>query len=255
MAIREPVCNHCGYPTQGLPSLTCPECGSDLRVVGIRTPRMGLRPSSRFAAAIGWTMLIGALAIGTVNLTSQLFRDYEFSFTQEFSYVGTRSGNGRSLYVAFSANGHGFRPHTTPNNFTLTLIPDGSGAKVIQWTGHDDTFTYTTVDGVIKQGALNRKFIEGFLLNAGLNYSSADLESLSDDLVAACRVSLSGHPNRISFQKFKSGSGSSHSSSTENELIFNAGVFFFVVVWVVVMVKLYWTGHVFSNPKLDVDVT
>ena len=37
---REPIprCGECGYPARDLPSFTCPECGSDLRAVGIVAP-------------------------------------------------------------------------------------------------------------------------------------------------------------------------------------------------------------------------
>jgi hypothetical protein len=38
--VTQPCCRACGYAVQGLPSFTCPECGSDLRVVGIDTPGM-----------------------------------------------------------------------------------------------------------------------------------------------------------------------------------------------------------------------
>jgi len=30
-----PRCGHCGYDVRGLPSPVCPECGSDLRIVGV----------------------------------------------------------------------------------------------------------------------------------------------------------------------------------------------------------------------------
>ena len=36
-APTDPVCGRCGYNVRGLPTMTCPECGSDLRDVGIRT--------------------------------------------------------------------------------------------------------------------------------------------------------------------------------------------------------------------------
>ena len=32
---REPRCGRCGYIVIGLPSRICPECGSDLRTVGL----------------------------------------------------------------------------------------------------------------------------------------------------------------------------------------------------------------------------
>jgi rRNA maturation endonuclease Nob1 len=31
----EPRCGACGYIVKGLPGRVCPECGSDLRVVGV----------------------------------------------------------------------------------------------------------------------------------------------------------------------------------------------------------------------------
>jgi hypothetical protein len=34
-AAREPSCGRCGYIVTGLPSHVCPECGSDLRTVGV----------------------------------------------------------------------------------------------------------------------------------------------------------------------------------------------------------------------------
>jgi hypothetical protein len=38
-----PRCGACGYDTRGLTTLTCPECGSDLRIVGIGGARRSLR--------------------------------------------------------------------------------------------------------------------------------------------------------------------------------------------------------------------
>jgi len=54
------TCGKCGYIVSGLPTFTCPECGSDLRVVGIvpvREAREPVRwPRARLAAMLGaWT--------------------------------------------------------------------------------------------------------------------------------------------------------------------------------------------------------
>ena len=54
---KESVCGNCGYPAKGLPTLTCPECGSDLRDVGIITPKMP-RPFGRLAKAFIWSTLL-----------------------------------------------------------------------------------------------------------------------------------------------------------------------------------------------------
>jgi len=63
---EEARCGFCGYRTRGLPTSTCPECGRDLNVVGIRRPTSWnrLTPAqrpSRLCAA--WTIGIGGLAL------------------------------------------------------------------------------------------------------------------------------------------------------------------------------------------------
>jgi hypothetical protein len=68
----DPVCGQCGYCVRGITSLTCPECGSDLREVGIIAPNMRL-PTSKHVKALIWTFalppaafLISWLALSTV---------------------------------------------------------------------------------------------------------------------------------------------------------------------------------------------
>lgn len=64
---RESVCGKCGYIVKGLATLTCPECGSDLRDVGIVSPDRSTRWSGiiRYLRSslliLGWTALCAAL--------------------------------------------------------------------------------------------------------------------------------------------------------------------------------------------------
>jgi hypothetical protein len=65
--VIEPSCRACGYAVRGLPSFRCPECGSDLREVGIDTPGMGrefIRRMKSVGAAVGGV----ARAVGRVLL-------------------------------------------------------------------------------------------------------------------------------------------------------------------------------------------
>src|SRR3954453_23556332 len=62
-----PPCRACGYAVRGLPSFRCPECGSDLREVGIDTPGMG-REFIRRMKSIGAAMGGVARAVGRVLL-------------------------------------------------------------------------------------------------------------------------------------------------------------------------------------------
>jgi hypothetical protein len=64
--VTVPSCRACGYAVKGLPSFTCPECGSDLREVGIDTPGAG-QEMIRRAKAAGAAMGGVAQTIGGVG--------------------------------------------------------------------------------------------------------------------------------------------------------------------------------------------
>lgn len=55
--VARPCCAACRYPVEGLTSLHCPECGSDLRAVGILTPAIR-RPLGPWLAIILWSLLL-----------------------------------------------------------------------------------------------------------------------------------------------------------------------------------------------------
>src|SRR5262249_12166035 len=61
--VTEPVCGKCGYCVIGLTTMTCPECGSDLRMVGIITPGQ-TRPWSLKMRVAMWTLIVPLPAYG-----------------------------------------------------------------------------------------------------------------------------------------------------------------------------------------------
>ena len=63
--VTEPSCRACGYAVRGLPSFTCPECGRDLREVGIDTPGAA-RELARRSKALGAAAATAARAVGRV---------------------------------------------------------------------------------------------------------------------------------------------------------------------------------------------
>jgi hypothetical protein len=58
-----PICGKCGYCVRGISELTCPECGSDLREVGI-FPANQKRLASRSLKLIAWSIAFPLLAVG-----------------------------------------------------------------------------------------------------------------------------------------------------------------------------------------------
>jgi hypothetical protein len=57
----DPICGKCGYCVRGITSLICPECGSDLREVGIIPP--GGRGGFRLSRTVLWTFAFPVAAI------------------------------------------------------------------------------------------------------------------------------------------------------------------------------------------------
>jgi len=61
---REPGCGNCHYASAGLDSWICPECGSDLRIVGIAMPRgSGQLRTTLFVGLLAWTTLCAVLPV------------------------------------------------------------------------------------------------------------------------------------------------------------------------------------------------
>jgi len=62
--VSQPCCAACRYKVRGLQSWTCPECGSDLREVGILTRGLRVvRSISTFEMIALWTSMIGTIAV------------------------------------------------------------------------------------------------------------------------------------------------------------------------------------------------
>jgi hypothetical protein len=107
--VKQPCCEQCGYPVEGLESLQCPECGGDFRTLGIATPIQRLLSPWLFIPV--WTLLLpipGTLitqiardlgprnfnAATTINLgpRSGLFPDLRMVQTMRQSQMGDGQG-------------------------------------------------------------------------------------------------------------------------------------------------------------------
>jgi hypothetical protein len=81
-ALDGPVCGACRYSVVGLEVLTCPECGGDLRAVGIRTPNEPRRPVPwwEFAAQVLLFSLLALVAaapgVAAVDAIAPVRRTY-----------------------------------------------------------------------------------------------------------------------------------------------------------------------------------
>lgn len=87
--VTEPSCGGCGYCVRGLETFTCPECGADLREVGILTPGQR-RPLGRGMRLLLWSVAIVPLAIILTSLVGDFITPYQITTTQSrvvFSHI------------------------------------------------------------------------------------------------------------------------------------------------------------------------
>jgi hypothetical protein len=90
-ALKGPVCGACGYNLLGLATMTCPECGSDLRAAGILTPRTPRQGARGVAGALLFTVLLGFVAVvASLALLSVL--PMRRSYKQQVRLVTPESG-------------------------------------------------------------------------------------------------------------------------------------------------------------------
>ncbi len=114
----EAVCGRCGYIVRGLPSFTCPECGSDLRQVGIRTAGQP-RPLGPWTRAALWTLIlpVPATIISVLLVFTVLPTSHHRTDTLNLQMAGSPSGP----LVRLRAEGRGLGP--PPRSGTSPLVP------------------------------------------------------------------------------------------------------------------------------------
>ncbi|MEO0586738.1 MAG: hypothetical protein AAF078_03775 [Planctomycetota bacterium] len=166
------VCGACGAGVRGITSFTCPECGADLREVGIVTPKAHGRVSLP-VFVIGWTLLpllptlilLGlALAIGpqfrstsvSVNLSkaNNAF-DFQADFEINGSMQGMSSTNSSTRVSGQFVSNARFQIGTTQPPRLISLTAD------INTLSHHASLTWRPDDGYFEtQGPAGKSTLE-----------------------------------------------------------------------------------------------
>lgn len=69
-AVTQPACGKCGYPVEGMSTFNCPECGSDVRQVGIVTPGTARSVPVFPALALAWMLVLAVAAPAVTRMVA-----------------------------------------------------------------------------------------------------------------------------------------------------------------------------------------
>ncbi|HZW10448.1 MAG TPA: hypothetical protein VFF69_11145 [Phycisphaerales bacterium] len=194
------ACERCKYEVADLTSFTCPECGEDLRRVGIITPAMEARRRGSLAGAIlGWTFLCATFAyagmIATVmgQLSSGAVAGGVTSWQQS---ITPASGAYRSLTAEYQSDGRSISSSielvlTTSDGATHPLTLDPGTMEVLGLGGGVAAWSPETIEAWYAQVGLD-------VSDPAIRAEAAEVSSFVDLLVMSPSGAFS--PNLVHHQ-------------------------------------------------------
>ncbi|MEO6437283.1 MAG: hypothetical protein ABIP55_16190, partial [Tepidisphaeraceae bacterium] len=146
IASAEPHCGRCGYPVRGLPTLACPECGGDLRNVGIVAP--GIRPRATGRERVGyWTILFFIAMVPLWIMADNLIRWHDSTTTLELkAAVG-------DYRLDLSVKETGYAGPLRSREITLSVNPPSSASVSMQINGRTLAYSYLGGGGTRVKGS------------------------------------------------------------------------------------------------------
>ena len=163
-----PSCGSCGYDTTGLLSLTCPECGSDLRVAGITRGPVGGTYAGFFVSVAALLVPWAACGMMLVAFVSSLV-PARHSVRQTTQLTGPRSAAYKSIDVV--ATGEGWEGERATVSVQLQLTPSGvakppAPLPVTAGTRTQAVLAWLSEAGINTQDPLVRDEAQATMMNA-----------------------------------------------------------------------------------------
>lgn len=260
--VTVPECAKCGYCVKGLPTQICPECGSDLRQVGILEPGMRRPSGTRRLAILLWTVLLPVpawMVSGSLYPTLVPWT-HEKSAKRAIFVQTDRSRITISATMEGRIQRWGSSPAGVPIQHMDLWLEDPVGPMLSIDPGKQ-TFAYEANGSRVEgNGDPNEATIAGWLSAAGVaTRSDLMTERIRDLLKAISRISVdfsasggapASFPAVSSFVTVgpASGGASSHPAWSSN-VVWPAMFFFWALVWWLgVRLVLRWTRPHESGP-------
>lgn len=229
--ISEPSCGQCGYAVRGLPGFTCPECGSDLRDVGIVTPQARPRPS-RVLPALGWTLLVLILFVVSTRLVVGSMRH-----TTIKSDTRTLKSPESQAYknLILQADGPTRNGQFQVKELKMTLSPSTGNILPMDIDPDDLSYEYKDAKGsVVRQTtALDLEGMLVWMKEAGVDTASPGVRDEANEVVQYLQLVSDGLANNnYQFDHFRGQMRSHRSRGTASQdWVAQASIASWGVIW------------------------
>lgn len=224
---HEPSCGRCGYIVRGIPTLTCPECGSDLREVGITMGKTSHSPWIPFLlGALVWSIILPFVASLVAHAISAALPRWGIA-AHTVTLLGPKSGAFQSITInASGAYRMGAAAAADPYEPVVSadlLLNDG-GIATFRAELKRDHYAWRAPSGreVSASGELDAAAILTWMKDCGIDTSGADVMREASQIVQEIR---SPPPNRTSSGYSSSGSGSPYGAFASGKMSWSADAY------------------------------
>ena len=245
------VCGKCGYSVRGLTTFTCPECGSDLREVGIYSPMMrqkvGGVPSTIAAKVTVWSVMILVIGILVSILIHSFCLPTVYSGSQTYGLVRPSSG----LYKQVDFHSHGYHlnwPYQQPKRSLILEVIDitltASDAKQIEMQVTIDQlgYTYTNAEGRRVQDAagLDGEVVLDWMRSAGIDANDPKLAAEAAEIARVAKDATHASMNAVRQSVFSGRTGGRSSTyGAKPKIAAPISVFFWLTVWLIGVRRIF----------------
>lgn len=182
----EPSCGSCGYAVQGLSALTCPECGSDFRRVGIDTPRQRGSVGPGVFSTL-WTLMLPMPALAAIGLT-MVFGPKQ----QSTSETVTLTPEAPSGYadIRITSGSYAAPPWGSQSSLpelNLAMQVSGTSAGWATMSVDLSAFTFQDHTSMTVPAPLDEQAVLSWMGAAGVNTADADVQAQAKELFRILR--------------------------------------------------------------------
>jgi hypothetical protein len=239
----EPACGKCGYAVRGLPTFTCPECGADLREVGIVTSgQRTMSPKARgVLLVLLWTLVlpVPAMILSAVALQA----------TPQTSVTRWHQGLGSPDSAAYERVNLDQRltekgNRIVSNRLTYTLIPSQGQPTQIDVDPASRGYSYRKRSGeeVKTVSGLNENTFLDWMSQAGIDRENEQVKLEVAELLTFAQGAALGAVNNLSPRHFRSLGSSGYSRVGPSRWVLAVAATFWLGIWLLGCWKLWKIG-------------